>query len=403
MKNTLRLLLIFTLFNIYTFAQSQPYVILISFDGFRWDYPSRGLSPNLDLMKHEGVSAISFKPCFPSKTFPNHLSIITGLYPAHHGIIENHFEDKFSKEVYKISDTISVRDPKWYRGEAFWETAKRQGIITASYFWPGSELTADYRRPNYYKNYEHTKAYSDRVNGVIEWLKLPYGERPHFITMYFDAADSYGHKFGPDSPQVDSAIQVLDSQLGDLFVKLKEINLFDSSDIIVVSDHGMTEINSERIINIDELLDGINYKMDNSGVILSFDKDENDLNEIYAKLISSEEHFSVYLKKDIPAFYHFSDSYLIGDLVAIADLGWTFRDKKKKSNEKYFQGGNHGFDNNVLDMHGIFFAMGPSFKKNYRTGTIENIDVYPLLCKIFNIVPAFNIDGRFEKIGFILK
>lgn len=403
MKNTLRLLLIFTLFNIYTFAQSQPYVILISFDGFRWDYPSRGLSPNLDLMKHEGVSAISFKPCFPSKTFPNHLSIITGLYPAHHGIIENHFEDQFSKEVYKISDTISVRDPKWYRGEAFWETAKRQGIITASYFWPGSELTADYRRPNYYKNYEHTRAYSDRVNGVIEWLKLPYGERPHFITMYFDAADSYGHKFGPDSPQVDSAIQVLDSQLGDLFVKLKEINLFDSSDIIVVSDHGMTEINSERIINIDELLDGINYKMDNSGVILSFDKDENDLNEIYAKLISSEEHFSVYLKKDIPAFYHFSDSYLIGDLVAIADLGWTFRDKKKKSNEKYFQGGNHGFDNNVLDMHGIFFAMGPSFKKNYRIGTIENIDVYPLLCKIFNIVPAFNIDGRFEKIGFILK
>lgn len=403
MKNTLRLLLIFTLFNLYSFAQSQPYVILISFDGFRWDYPSRGLSPNLDLMKQEGVSALSFKPCFPSKTFPNHLAIITGLYPAHHGIIENHFEDQFTKESYKISDTLAVRNPMWYRGEAFWETAKRQGIITASYFWPGSELTADYRRPNYYKNYEHTKPYSDRVNGVIQWLNLPYPERPHFITMYFDATDSYGHKYGPDSPQVDSAIQVLDSQLGDLFAKLKEINLFDSTDIIVVSDHGMTEINSDRIINVDDFFNGINYKVDNSGVIMSFDKDENNLDEIYDRLNSSDEHFSVYFKKDIPAFYHFNDSYLVGDLIAIADVGWTFRDKKKKSNEKYFKGGNHGFDNNNIDMHGIFFALGPSFKKNYRAGTIENIDVYPLLCKIFNIVPAFNIDGRLEKIGFILK
>ncbi|MBK6912684.1 MAG: alkaline phosphatase family protein [Ignavibacteriales bacterium] len=329
MKNTLRLLLIFTLFNIYSFAQSQPYVILISFDGFRWDYPSRGLSPNLDLMKQEGVSALSFKPCFPSKTFPNHLAIITGLYPAHHGIIENHFEDQFTNESYKISDTLAVRDPKWYRGEAFWETAKRQGIITASYFWPGSELTADYRRPDYYKNYEHTKPYSDRVNGVIQWLNLPYSERPHFITMYFDATDSYGHKYGPDSPQVDSAIQILDIQLGDLFAKLKEINLFDSTDIIVVSDHGMTEINSDRIINVDDFFNGINYKVDNSGVIMSFDKDENNLDEIYDRLNSSDEHFSVYFKKDIPAFYHFSDSYLVGDLVAIADVGWTFRDKKR--------------------------------------------------------------------------
>lgn len=403
MKKILRLFLILTLFSFYSIAQNQPYVILISFDGFRWDYPQRGISPNLDFMKEEGVSALSFKPCFPSKTFPNHLSIITGLYPAHHGIIENHFEDQFTKEMYKISDTISVRDPKWYRGEAFWETAKRQGIITASYFWPGSELTADFRRPNYYKNYEHTKPYSDRVNGVLEWLKLPYDERPHFITMYFDAADSYGHKYGPDSPQVDSAIQVLDNQLGDLFAKLKEINLFDSTNIIVVSDHGMTEINSDKIINVDEILNGINYKVDNSGVIMFFDKDENSLSEIYGRLISSGEHFSVYYKKDIPAFYHFSDSYLVGDLVAIADAGWTFRDKKQKSNEKYFKGGNHGFDNGNIDMHGIFFAMGPSFKKNYKTGTIENIDVYPLLCKIFNVVPAFNIDGKLEKIGFILK
>lgn len=403
MKNIYRFLFTFFIISILSYGQNQPYVILISFDGFRWDYPQRGLSPNLELMKNKGVSALSFKPCFPSKTFPNHLSMITGLYPSHHGIINNYIRDTFTDEVYKISDTISVRDPKWYRGEAFWETAKRQGLITASYFWPGSELTADYRRPNYYKNYEHTKPYPDRINGVIEWLKLPYSERPHFVTMYFDATDSYGHKYGTESTQIDSAIQILDNQLGNLFEKLKEINLFDSTNIIVVSDHGMTEINSERIINIDELLDGTDFKVDNSGVILFFDREENNLSEIFSKLKSGKNHFELYYKEDIPKYYHYSDSYLVGDLVGIAETGWTFRDNKKKSDDKYFKGGNHGYDNNNTEMHGIFYAMGPSFKENYKTGTVENIDVYPLLCKIFNLVPAFNIDGKLEKIEFILK
>lgn len=176
-----RLLLLFILLlSILTaYPQSQPYVILVSFDGFRWDYLNRGITPNLERIKNGGVSAISLRPVFPSKTFPNHLSIITGMYAENHGIISNSFPN-FEKDYwYKMSDTSAVRDSKWYLGEAFWETAERQGIKTASYFWPGSELSLEHRHPSYREFYEHERPYAQRVEGVINWLKLPYEERPH--------------------------------------------------------------------------------------------------------------------------------------------------------------------------------------------------------------------------------
>ena len=169
---TLVLSLILLLISLH--AQPQPYVILISFDGFRWDYVDRGITPNFDFIKDNGVSAKSLQPCFPSKTFPNHLSIITGMYPENHGIISNGFKDYTTGRYFTMSDTIEVRDARWYRGEAFWETAERQGIITASYFWPGSEVTDNERHPTYFYKYEHSRPYKNRVDGIIEWLKLPY-------------------------------------------------------------------------------------------------------------------------------------------------------------------------------------------------------------------------------------
>ena len=201
-------------------SQAQPYVLLISFDGFRWDYIDRGITPNFDYIKVNGVSAKSLRPCFPTKTFPNHLSIITGMYPENHGIISNGFKDYTTGRYFKMSDTIEVRDARWYDGEAFWETAERQGIITGSYFWPGSEVTDRERRPTFFYNYEHSKPYKERVDGIIDWLKLPYKKRPRFITSYFDAADTYGHKHGPNSGEINKTIAHLDSILGYFFQKI---------------------------------------------------------------------------------------------------------------------------------------------------------------------------------------
>ena len=382
----------------------QPYIILISFDGFRWDYTHRGITPNLKRIKENGASALSLMPVFPSKTFPNHYSIITGMYPENHGIIHNDFYDSFTGNRYKVGDTTSVRESKWYLGEAFWETAERQGIITASYFWPGSEVHLKYRRSHYVEYYEHERPYKTRVADVLNWLKLPEEKRPHFFTLYFDATDTYGHEYGPDSPEINQAIKQLDDILGMLLSGLEEIDILQKTNIIVVSDHGMTSVDGKSLINIEKILTGRQFKLQGYGPVMMLTCPEQEKDLIYKKLQQQQAHFKVYLREKLPGFYHFSDHPFILPVILIADMGWTLvtNDLEKKLINRTI-GGNHGYDNFHLDMHGIFYATGPAFKKGYRCGTIRNIDIYPLLCKIFNIFPRQNIDGKLERIEFILR
>jgi len=399
-----KIILIFyvVVLSVINFAATKPYVILVSFDAFRWDYLNRGISPNLEKVRNDGVSAISLRPAFPSKTFPNHLSIITGMYPSHHGIIQNNFGDPFRKTAYRMADTNAIRDGRWYLGEAFWETAERQGIITASYFWPGSELQLSYRRPTYYQVYDHQRPYEKRVDGVIDWLKFPPEKRPHFITLYCHETDSQGHEFGPNSSQENDAIKRLDDIAGYLFQKLDEIQMRDSVNIIFVSDHGMTEISAERSINIEKMVTTPDCKFYDDGPIMFVEPQKDKIKEVYAQLKKNENHYKVYLRDEVPVYYHFNDHPFIASIVVVADLGWSITGNKRTTwAEK--EKGNHGYDNNQLDMHGIFLAIGPNFKKNYHTGTLWNIDIYPLLCKIFNIYPRTNIDGELERIEFILN
>lgn len=387
-----------------TNSSKKPYVILISFDGFRWDFPQRGLTPNLKMMEENGVSALSLMPVFPSKTFPNHISIITGMYPENHGIIHNEFYDHFMGKKYKVGDEKSIRDARWYLGEAFWETAERQGIITASYFWPGSELTLEHRRPTYFEYYDHDRPYRERILGVIKWLQLPEEKRPHFITMYFDATDSEGHKHGPDSPQNNQAIQQLDETLGLLLSELEKFEFSNEINVIVVSDHGMTNVDTKRMINIEKILKGMDFGLQGYGPVMMVDCSDKDKQSIFNRLREKEDHFKVYLRENVPDYYHFKNHPFISPIIIIAEIGWTLVDSKYKiALALYGSGGNHGYDNHHLDMHGIFYAMGPAFKKRYRTGTLRNIDIYPLLCKIYDIIPRQNIDGKFDRIGFTLE
>jgi predicted AlkP superfamily pyrophosphatase or phosphodiesterase len=392
------------LFAALSYSQSQPYVILISFDGYRWDYVNRGITPNVNSLIGDGAKAVSFKPVFPTKTFPSHISIVTGMYPENHGIIFNEFNDKFHNSNYNTRDSVQLRNSRWYKGEAFWETARRQGIITASYFWPSSDLDLDDRNPEYYYHYVHKRPYEDRIKGVLEWLQYPYDKRPHFITMYFDLTDGVGHRYGPNSPEINMAISSLDSTLGNLLSGLEEIQMRDSVNIILVSDHGMTEVHFEKIINVEEILDGYQFVHSNSGPVMMISADGGDIEKIYSLLEKNENHYKVYLKNDIPPYYHFSKSPMISEILLVAEMGWaviTNKNLKWMKPEKY--NGNHGYNNHHLDMHGVFIAAGPQFKNNYKTGTINSLDVYPLLCKIFNIIPNNNIDGKLERIEFILN
>ncbi|MFO7525815.1 MAG: ectonucleotide pyrophosphatase/phosphodiesterase [Ignavibacteriaceae bacterium] len=400
------ILIHFLLFLSQAAAQNLPnYTILVSFDGFRWDYPNRGITPTLNSISESGISALSLQPSFPTKTFPNHYTIVTGLYPQNHGIISNNMYDPVYNEYFALGKRDAVENSRWYKGEAIWETARKQGLITASYFWPGSELDLEYRRPDYFHYYDHNKPYKDRINGIIEWLKLPYNERPKFITVYFDAADTDGHKFGPDSEGINKTIMKLDSLLGDLLSKLEEINLKDSINIIIVSDHGMNEISDKRIINVDEIISTFNYYIIDDGPFMFIYPEANNKHNIYSLLKENENNYKVYLNNELPTHYNLSGSHLLPEIIVISNPGWSLvtnkiMEKRKNGNSN---SGNHGYDNYHTDMHGILYAMGPSFKRNYKTGTVLNIDIYPLLCKILNIKPKLNIDGKLERIQAILK
>ncbi|MCK9280289.1 MAG: ectonucleotide pyrophosphatase/phosphodiesterase [Melioribacteraceae bacterium] len=383
-------------------AGGKPYVILVSFDAFRWDYMDRGLTPNLSKFASEGVKSLSLESCFPSKTFPNHISIITGMYPENHGIIHNTIYNRFTNQTYKMSDSNQVRDPRWYLGEPFWETAERQGITTASYFWPGSELNLSYRRPTYFMPYDHFCPEDKKIDGIVNWLSLPDNERPHFITLYFHETDDDGHNFGPHSAETNKSILKLDSIAGLLLNRLSKLPIKDSINVVFLSDHGMTEISKERQINVGKILDGLNARLYDSGPVMMVSPSGSSVDSLYNRLKKNENKYKVYKREDIPEYFHFSDNPLIAEIVIVADMGWTLIQNNKK--EYYSDSkGNHGYDNHHLDMHGFFIANGPAFRNNYRSGTLRNIDIYPMLCKIFDIFPRSNIDGKLERIEYILK
>ncbi len=401
------LLTLFFCFIIALNGQNQktnlPYTVLISFDGFRWDYPLRGLTPNLDSIKKHGVHALSFRPVYPSKTFPNHYSIVSGMYPENHGIISNNFQNPFDGETYRMSNEKTVRDAKWYVSEAFWETAERQGIKTASYFWPGSEIEEEYRHPSYFEHYEHARPYNQRIDGVIEWLKLPYPERPHFITLYFDAADTYGHRYGPNSYEVDTTIAYLDGLIAELRNEIQKLEIRDSVNVIIVSDHGMTEVSPDKMVNIEKLLSDFDCIYSDEGPFMMITPQKEKEDEVYQLLKSKAANFRVYKRNAIPSYFHYSNHPFIAPIILVADIGWSLvTNKDFEWMVKSPQRGNHGYEKDHLDMHGIFFAIGPNFKNGYPTGTLWNIDIYPLLCRMYNILPRQNIDGSLERIEFIL-
>jgi ectonucleotide pyrophosphatase/phosphodiesterase family protein 5 len=384
-------------------AQEKQCTILISFDGFRWDYLDRQLTPTIDSLWRQGVRAASLEPVYPSKTFPNHLAIVTGMYPEHHGIIQNDFWDRPAGRRYKISDTVEVRDSRWYRGEAIWETAKKNGKVSASYFWPGSEISQKDRHPDYFERYDQNRPYKERVNGVLQWLSLPAAKRPDVITLYFDATDTQGHKYGPDSPEVNAAIAQLDSMVALLISGLNRLKLNAAANIILVSDHGMTEIDISRTIVIDEMLSGEKYTTQWTGPTMLLESLNGRDREIADILKRTLKHATVYLKKDVPEYFHFSKNEHITPVIIAADLGWTLVPTAVSIKDSASYGkGNHGYDSREMDMHGYFVASGPAFKKSAKVGMLRNIDIYPLICHVLNIAPNSAADGRLEQIKSVL-
>lgn len=372
----------------------KSYLVMLSMDGFRWDYPEKANTPNLDFIEKIGVRTDASIPCFPTKTFPNHYSMATGLYPENHGLIFNNYYATDLGKFYSISNRESISDSSFYFGEPIWVTAEKQGIKCASYFWVGSEALHDDLFPTYNYAYNGSVPFEERLNGVVDWLKLTEEERPHLILWYIQEPDGIGHDAGPNHPETFEMIEYLDSLVGVFYQKTAELEIADKINVIITSDHGMCEISDEKTVFLDKYIneEWIEYQ-DGANPVYSIEAKDEYYDTLYSTLLSIE-NIQVWEKDNVPERLHFSKSERIKDFVVVADSSWSLLVSSKK---KAYSGGTHGYDNQNKDMHAIFYAYGPAFKKAYKHTSINNIDIYPLICKILELEPA-KVDGEIENV-----
>jgi predicted AlkP superfamily pyrophosphatase or phosphodiesterase len=381
----------------------KPTVILISFDGFRWNYFDKASTPNLNRLSETGVKAKRLIPSFPTKTFPNHYTIVTGLFPENHGIIANKMYDPKLNATFSLGDRKSVEDSRWWGGEPIWVTAEKQGQTSAILFWPGSETEIKGIRPTYWQKYDQSLAYNKRVQQALDWLDLPVAQRPTLIALYFDAPDTQGHSYGPDSPEVKNAIRKVDTTIGILLQGLKPRGILNDINIIITSDHGMTSISPDKTIFLDDYIDLSSVDIIDWSPIVSLRPHDGKKEEIYKALINANPHLAVYYKEDIPERLHFRNNNRITPIIGIADEGWSISSHDLfKSLQANFAKGSHGYDNQLTSMHGIFIARGSAFKKDLVVKPFENIHIYNLIAKILGLKPAPN-DGNLELAQFMLK
>jgi predicted AlkP superfamily pyrophosphatase or phosphodiesterase len=396
--------LIIIFFLIFTYScknpgqtKEEPYVVMLSVDGFRWDYHDKVETPNLDYIAETGVKAKSLKPAFPTKTFPNHYSMATGLYPDHHGIVLNSFYDDDMDKYYEIRNREAVENPDFYDGEPIWVTAENQNVISASYFWVGSEAAVNGVSPTYWKKYDHSFPFEQRIDSVIAWLQLPEKERPHLILWYIHEPDNIGHHFGPDSKEIEDCVVYLDSLIGVFITKIEELPNNENINIIITSDHGMCAISKERTVYLQDYVD--NEWID---IIQGYNPNYNikAKQEFYDTLytvLKSIPHIKAWKSNEVPKRLHYGTHPRVMDFVVLADSSWSVRLEGERSKD----GGTHGYDNGNSDMHAIFYAFGPDFKKGYIQSTFNNVDLYPLIANILSLEPA-KTDGKYENVKMML-
>jgi len=380
--------------------QSKPYIILVSLDGFRYDYTQKYGAKNLLAMARRGASAPGgMIPSFPSLTFPNHYTIVTGLYPEHHGIVANSFYDPERKETYTYNNSKSNADGSWYGGTPLWVLAEQQGMRAASFFWPGSEAEIQGKRPSYYLAFDDKFSDEKRVEQIIAWLRLPPDLRPHFITLYFANTDHAGHTFGPEAPETGEAVRHVDEIIGKLADGIAATSL--PVDLIVIADHGMENIKGGWV-TLDKWADL--SQAETSGLLL-YAKSDADAEKLYKSLTGVSELFNVYRRAKLPPDLHYNANPRAGDPVVVPTGPYAIaaHDPSSAGNVKTPPLGNHGYDPRTMpSMKAIFYAAGPDIRAGVTVAPFENVNIFPLIAEILGLRIG-KIDGKLSVLRPILK
>jgi predicted AlkP superfamily pyrophosphatase or phosphodiesterase len=397
--------------------RDKPYIVLVSLDGFKAEYLDRMPVPNLRRVMQRGARAKAMVPVFPSLTFPNHYSLVTGMHPGRHGIVANRFYDPATKASYVYTDSKVVSDRTWYRGEPIWVTAEKQGMVSACFFWPGSEAPVQGIHATMWNPYNGKIANEERVKTVLKWLQLPDERRPHVITLYFSEVDTATHEGALEAPEVEQAARSVDTSVGQLLDGIDALPIRDRVYLVITSDHGMVNTSNAQSVALDSLLDAT----DRADVVASFGGPVANIHikggaararPLVEKINSRLARGTAYLRSELPERYHYHADPRAGDIVVVMDESWTLSTPRASTRTAQSppperpldeRRGAHGWDNIFPSMRAIFLIMGPGIQKGVLVDEVDNVDVYPLMTELLGLQPAGDIDGRAGVIGALVR
>jgi predicted AlkP superfamily pyrophosphatase or phosphodiesterase len=379
-------------------AKDAPVTILISIDGFRPDYLDRDITPNMSALAKSGVRG-RMQPSFPTKTFPNHYTLVTGLRPDTHGITGNTMIDtRRPGQMFTLGDPRQSLDPFWWNAaEPIWITSEKAGIRTGTMFWPGSEVPFGETRPSDWARYDQNISNVQRVNTVLDWMRRPTDIRPKFVTVYFDSVDTIGHRFGPDSKEVNTAIESVDKDIGNLVKGLAKIKR--KVNLMIVADHGMAPIAEDRVIQLETMIDKASYMAVETGPYAAINPVAGNEKKVADALLKPHEHMQCLRKEELPPRLHYGKNPRVAAIICMAEPKWTILSGTPQYETK---GGNHGWDNAMPEMDALFLASGPAFGKGVTLKRFENVNVYPLLAKVIG-VNALPSDGDITPVAGALS
>ena len=370
-------------------------LLLISIDGFRHDYFDLADIPAIQRLVEGGLKADSLHHGFPTKTFPTHYSTVTGCHPGTHGVVANSMWDPDRDARFSLGNREAVGDGYWYQAcEPIWVTAENQGLTAGTFFWPGSEARIRGVRPTYWRPYSNDVTHLERIETLLEWLDLPADQRPDLLTLYFSSVDSMGHRHGPRADPVRAALIDVDHHLGLLFDGLAARGLLDQMHIILTSDHGMSRVDFDQYIMLDEFLDLSRVTVSDWGPAAQIWATDMPVAEIVAALDGAHPHLRVWAREDIPARYRFGQHRRVPDVLAEADLEWMISNRPHMAGQRQFSlSGMHGWDPALLEMHGALVLHGPAFAAGSRVPAVRSVDLYALMTHLLGLQPSAGHEG----------
>lgn len=375
-------------------APVRASVLLVSLDGFRADYLDLGITPNLARLAREGVRAQWMTPSYPSLTFPNHYSIVTGRVPDHHGIVHNTMRDA-ALGTFKLSDRSAVGDGRWWGGEPIWVSAEKEGLRTGTLYWPGSEAAIDGVRPGHWRVFSEEAALplDTRVDTVLEWLAGPDPRRLDFATLYFEQVDKAAHDYGPDSPQAHAALRAVDHAIGRLLDGLTRRGALDAVDVVVVSDHGMATVPPGRALAVEDVVSMQEASVVSIGQVIGIVPKPGFEAQVERRLLGRHGQYACWRKDALPPRWRYGAHPRVPPILCQMDEGWDMIPRASLAKRPVHARGSHGYDPALPSMRALFVARGPSFRQGVTLAPFANVDVYPLLARLLGVT-ALPGDGQ---------